>query len=407
MNTYNLTMNQNMGGKWKFSGDFFYTDGAYKNSRLIDGRMNHDSYGTRMKFDYSYGKKDSLLIGIDWIRQSSHLNYMSGRKPMSFNYEKDTRALYLVNQMKRDRFTFTQGIRSEDLAYTFDKQGGSIRIPIGGQDTSHRRNTAGEISAAYRYGAIGRVFARWERGFTSPDGLQIAEEVYSSPTEKIYKGTSAKEEHYNLYEIGVRDKIGATTINLTLFASQTNNELVRPYFQGRYGWEYKTYNMYQVKRRGVELTLQQHLGKLDLTEGYTYLHGERDYTAEGRALIAAHGRRAFDFTNSGLQYVPAHKAIFQANYAFDRKWSASLKYTFFGAYNNFIEESERSDDSKYMGSYGLLDLSFKYKQNDDLEWYGGITNVFDKTYYEYAGNGMYTVIPGFPRTYFVGARYSF
>lgn len=29
LNTYNLTYNQNLGGKWKFSGDFFYTDGNY------------------------------------------------------------------------------------------------------------------------------------------------------------------------------------------------------------------------------------------------------------------------------------------------------------------------------------------------------------------------------------------
>ena len=58
-------------------------------------------------------------------------------------------------------------------------------------------------------------------------------------------------------------------------------------------------------------------------------------------------------------------------------------------------------------SYGLLDVNFKFKQNEDLEWYGGVTNVLNKTYYEYASEGLWTLTPGFPRTYFVGARYSF
>lgn len=408
MTTYNLTYNQRLDKQWKFSGDFFYADGSYKNTKLIDGRMNHDAYGTRLKFDYAYGQQNSLLIGLDWIQQSSHLDYVSGRKPMSFNYEKETRALYLLNQLKEGKFTFTQGIRREDLAYTFDKDGGTLRNPMGGKDTSHRWNTAGELSVGYQYGTVGRVYVRWERGFTNPDGLQISDEVYTDATHKAYKGTTAKEERYNLYEIGVRDKIGATSVNLTLFASETKNELDRPYYKNAYGkWEYMTYNMYHTKRRGAELTLQQRFGKLDLTEGYAYLHGERRYTAAGRAVVDAHNEDEIDFTNSGLIAVPKHKVVLQANYAFDKKWSVGAKYTYFGSYNNFVRESKRNEAGSTIDSYGLLDVSFKFKQNADLEWYGGVTNVLDKLYYEYASTGMGTLLPGFPRTYFVGARYSF
>ena len=407
LNTYNLTYNQNLGGGWKFSGDVFYADGNYRNSKIVNGRMYHDSYGTRMKFDYAYGKRDSLLIGLDWLNQSSHLDYISGRKLMSFNYEKETRALYLLNQMRRGKFTFTQGVRREDLIWSFDKDGGTLRRPIGGKADSHRWNTAGELSAAYQYGSIGRVFVRYERGFTSPDGLQIADEVYSGPSGKVYQATTAQEEHYNLYEIGVRDKIGATSVNLTLFAAMTNNELNRPYFIGAYGPEYKTFNMFNVRRRGVELTLQQRLGKLDLMEGYTYLHGRRTYTEQGRAILDEYGEDAIDFTNSGLVAVPKHKAIIQVNYTFDKKWSVGAKYTYFGSYNNFVKESKRNEMGSVIESYGLLDVNFKFKQNEDLEWYGGVTNVLNKTYYEYASEGLWTLTPGFPRTYFVGARYSF
>lgn len=409
LNTYNLTYNHIFGAKLKYSGDFFYTNGYYKNTKFFDGKMDTKSYGTRMRFDYAYGSKDSLLIGIDWFGQESQLKYKTTAtgKLMDFNYEKTTEALYLLNKMKRDRFTFTQGLRREKLIWEFDKDGGTKARPIGGKDSSDRWNTAAELSVSYNYSDIGKVFLRYERGFTSPDGLQICDEVYSDKTKKVYAATSAQEETYNLWELGLKDKWGASTVNVTFFASETNNELNRPYFKGTYGWEYKTYNMYNTSRRGVELAFRQRLGKLSLSEGYTYQHGERSYTAQGRELLNTHNGTEIDFTNSGLQYVPTHKAALIADYSFDKKWSCSMKFTFFGKYNNFIKDSERKDEGTVIPSFGLLDLSFKFRQNKELEWYGGITNVLDRRYYEYAGDSMSTLIPGSARTYFVGCRYSF
>lgn len=409
LETFNLTYNHNFGPKLKYSGDFFYTDGFYTNTKFFDGKMNIDSKGTRMRFDYAYGENDSLLFGIDWFKQDSELKYKTTEKGklMDFKYNKTTEALYLLNKMKRKRWTFTQGVRREKLIWEFDKDGGTKTRPIGGQDSSNRWNTAAEVSVGYNYSDIGKVFLRYERGYTAPDGLQICDEVYSDKNRKVYAATTAEEETYNLWELGLRDKWGATTVNLTFFASETDNELERPYFKGTYGWEYKTYNMYNTKRRGMELSLQQRLGKLTLSEGYTYLHGERNYTPQGRALVASHKGNEIDFTNSGLKAVPTHKAAFIADYVFDKKWSANMKFVFFGKYNNFIKESERNDENSTIPSYGLLDISVKFKQNKDIEWYAGITNVLDRTYYEYASDGMSTLIPGNGRTYFMGCRYSF
>ncbi|MCR5176417.1 MAG: TonB-dependent receptor [Anaerovibrio sp.] len=410
LNTYNLTYNQNIGSKLKYSGDFFYTDGYYMNTKFIDGKMNTSSFGTRMRFDYEYQKDNSLLVGLDLFRQESHLNYQTTKtsKKMDFNYEKTTEAIYLLNKMKRGRFTFTQGIRREKLIWSFDKDGGTKTRPIGGTDSSNRWNTAGELSVSYNYSKLGKVFLRYERGFTSPDGLQICDEVYSDASKKVYAATSAQEETYDMWELGLSDKWGISTVNLTLFSTETKNELVRPYFKNTYGWEYKTYNMYNTRRRGIELSFQQRLGKLSLSEGYTYLRGKRGYTAEGSAFMAAHGEDEYDFTNSGLKAVPTHKAAIIADYKFDKKWSANLKFTFFGKYNLFIEDKDREEDGM-VPSYGLLDISFKFKQNKDLEWYAGVTNVLDRTYYEYSsGSGGYsTLVPGNTRTFFGGFRYSF
>ncbi|MCR5438038.1 MAG: TonB-dependent receptor [Selenomonas sp.] len=411
LNTYNLSYNQDIGKKLKYSGDFFFTDGFYTNTKFFDGKMKTKSYGSRMRMDWSYAPHDSLLVGLDLFEQESHLRYKTSAKSklMDFNYDKTTEALYLLNKMKRGRFTYTQGLRREKLIWEFDKDGGSVARPIGGKDSSNRWNTAGELSVGYNYSKLGKVFLRYERGYTSPDGLQICDEVYSDATKKVYAATSAQEETYNLWELGLRDKWGISTASLTLFASETNNELERPYFKGAYGWEYKTYNMYNTKRQGIETSFSQRMGKLQVKEGYTYLHGKRDYTAAGRALMAAHGENEIDFTNSGLKAVPQHKLLLAADYKFDKKWSVNAKYTLFGKYNNFIRERDRHDDKNIVHSYGLLDIGFKFKQNKDLEWYGGITNLLGKDYYEYdsAGGATATLVPGAERTYFVGAHYKF
>ena len=49
------------------------------------------------------------------------------------------------------------------------------------------------------------------------------------------------------------------------------------------------------------------------------------------------------------------------------------------------------------------------KAGRQLTVYGGITNLFNKNYYEYGnGAGPYqTLLPGFERTCYVGVKYTF
>ena len=203
LDTYNMSYNHNFSDKLRYSGDFFFTDGYYTNTKFFDGKMKTKSYGTRMRLDWAYDKHDSLLIGLDLFEQESHLRYKTSAKGklMDFNYDKTTEALYLLNKMKRGRFTYTQGLRWEKLIWKFDKDGGTVSRPIGGTDSSNRWNTAGELSVGYNYSDLGKVFLRYERGYTSPDGLQICDEVYADSSRKVYAATSAQEETYDLWEL--------------------------------------------------------------------------------------------------------------------------------------------------------------------------------------------------------------
>lgn len=417
LNSYNLTYDKKFNALWTLSGDFFYNDGYYTNVDDDDKQMNHAARGMRLRADYSYTPQDKLLIGFDLYRQTADLAYddykrVSGTKyrldPLSFNYDKKTEAIYLLNTMNRGKFVFTQGVRREKIAWHFDK----VANNGGGDQTSNRWNTGAELSVGYHYSDTGRVYARYERGYTGPDGLQISDRAYVDDVGAYrYVATNAEDEKFDLYEIGVRDKIGISTVSLTLFTSYTGNQMNRFYAMepdatNHLRLNMRTMNLLRTKRRGIELDLRQRFGKLSLEEGYAYLHGHSEWTAFGREYLDRVGADAIDYTRSGLIKVPKHKGSLRVRYDFDRRFALGLKYTFFGAYNNFLTDAKKQDDG-VMASYGLLDLDVHYKANDVLEWYGGVTNIFDKRYYEYASGGMYTLIPGNSRTYFAGMRYSF
>lgn len=420
LDSYNMTYESSIGSNWRFIGDFFYNKGYYSNTDTDDKRMYHDTKGAKLKFDYSYGsgKQNNLLLGLDIYRQKANLDYNNYKlvnyrtktytlEPLSFNYDKKVEALYALNVMNKKKWTFTQGLRRERLLWDFDKQAAS---GLSGADESNRWNTAAELSAAYHYNDTGRIYARWERGFTSADGLQITDETRIDGY-KRYVTTGADDEIFNMYEVGWRDKIGASTISLTGFYSYTDNQMNRFYiFDAQNHLNMKTMNILKTQRKGIDLSIQQHVGKWKFTEGYTYLKGRSNYNGAGEAWMAEHPKDRIDYTKSGLMKVPKHKVMLRADYAFNKKFNMGATYTYIGKYNNFLSDADKYDnDGGIIGSHSLVDIDAHYKVNKNLEVFGGITNLFNKTYYEYeSGIGPYsTITAGSDRTYYGGVKYTF
>lgn len=420
LNSYNMTYENKLGSSWRFIGDFFYNEGYYRNVDTDDKKMNHDTKGAKMKWDYTYGSNhNKLLIGLDWYEQHADLAYNNYKvvsyknktykiEPLSFNYKKKTAALYLLNDMNAGKWTITQGIRRERVLWNFDKQAAN---GLSGADEDHRWNTAAELSTAYHYNDTGRIYARWERGYTSPDGLQITDEVRDAQNNKRYVKTKAEDEIFNLYEIGWSDELGVSSVNVTAFYATTDNQMNRFYiWDANNHLNTKTMNILKTQRRGVDVSLQQKVGKWTFKEGYTYLKGHSVYNGAGEAYFRENPDSRIDYTKSGLKKVPKHKIALRADYAFNKKFTMGATYTYIGKYNNFLDDADKYEsDGGIIGSHSLVDIDFHYKASKNLEIYGGITNLFNKEYYEYeSGIGPYsTITAGSERTYFGGVKYTF
>ncbi|WP_110955485.1 TonB-dependent receptor [Anaerosinus massiliensis] len=401
LDSYNITYQKNLNDKWRFSSDLFYTSGFYRNSWFDYVKVDQETKGVKFKLDHAYGEENNLLIGIDYYKQKAENTYDSRSdvggvvkvKPIRINYGTNTTALYLLNNIKNGKYTFTQGVRREKSELDFDK----IEAQFAGDGTKKQWNTAAELSTAYHYSDTGRVFGRWERGYTALHGPEVADKVTVNG-KKILVPTQAENEKFDLFEIGLRDKMGISTVNLTLFSSNTDNQV------SRVNIDKNTINMYQSKRKGAELSFTQKIGKLSMEEGYAYLRGRKNYTAAGRELANKYGEKMLALTQDGLMKVPKHKINLNANYAFDDQFSMGLNYTYVGKYNNFTRVVDR-DDAGLMQSHSLLDLDLKYKVNKDMEWYGGVTNLLNRRYYDYGYKA--SIVPGSARTYYFGVKHNF
>ncbi|MDP8079379.1 TonB-dependent receptor [Phocoenobacter skyensis] len=392
--------------------DAFYQKGFYVGVKELDKTVYTNAFGIRNKVKWHYMNGGELLIGIDGTVQKSQLEYYSYKKPKIFNYDKKVFAGYIANQLKWGNWETSQGIRRELTKWGFEKARYQYSIKENQifNDTKNLWNTAFDLSLAYHYSDSGRVYARYERGYTVPDGIQVTDIVSSMNKDKKkiyhYRGTRAEPEKFNMYEIGLKDSFKFTTVNLVGWYSQTNNQMSRLIYRGNY----ETINALKTKRWGMDLSMIQQFGNLTLEESYSYLKGRTDYASdEIRKYIASkrYKGKTSNFLRSGLQKVPRHKVALRATYDFTDNLSATVRYTYQSKYENTMyQEDQEGKGNDQVKSFEIVDLSMKYQPRDWIQVYGGITNVFDKKYFNYSsGTGFSpTIVPGAERGYFLGLK---
>ena len=415
LDTVNVSYLNDLSNTMHLSTDIFYNDGYYIGIDDDNKRMDHDGHGVRAKLDWNYLNDNTLLIGLDYTRQKAGLSYNNYKYkgkdehgkiyeaiPLHYDYDKGTYALFALNTIKWDNFEFTQGVRRELTRWQFDK---ADTTEGKGSDQSDRWNSAFELSAAYNYRDTGRIYARYERGYTVPDGLQITDSI-ATPNGKVMSATKADDEIFNMYEIGIRDQLGFSTISLTAWLSETNNQMNRFLFMSDEGLNRETMNLLKSRRWGADLVLTQTFGKLSLEESYSYTMGKTRCRNAQSCQFLEDKNISIDYASSGLQKVPKHKASFKATYNFNDDLSVSGQYTRFGSYNNFMKKDD-AETGGVFHSYGLLDLSMRWSPKNWLDVYAGVTNVTNEEYWEYqteSASAYSTVVPGAKRAFFIGLK---
>lgn len=412
---YNSKLTDNLSLKYNYG----FTKGKYIGNDDTERNVTFKSYSHNISLNYDYGKNNfegsNLLLGYDYSKSKSLLKYdeIKGlvNKPakinnLFFDYKKSVEAFYIFNTLKYNNFTFTQGFRDDTTTWDTKK---TDKTNINSKTNKYfsgidkRKNNAFSLGLSYLYSDTGKIYVNYEKGFRSPDGVEITE--YFKNT---YALSYVKDEKYNMYEIGLRDHLLGSSLNLVAFYSKTDNQIASPIIKTSDGLYYKKLNLYDSTRYGFEGELEQKIGKFFFKEQYTYTRGRTKYTSEYKKYNI---NNKHNFSENYIDKVPKHKVTLKAGYNFTDRFSSELSYQYSGKYGNYIVQSDKNPNIK-IKSNTIVDLTLKYKHENGLTLYGGITNLFNENYYSYASlegftTGTQTIIPEDRRTFYIGAKYTF
>ena len=404
----------------------------------LDGKFIEESQGIKLKskFDYDSGtlvmgydytttnvKRDSLVttdrfkfsdVSIDnFPIPPNLLGTLEGIVTIknSFDISKDTHALYLLNNYNlTEKLALTTGLRYEYSKYNgyrnsfgnikgYNLENGGILFPNNNSNKilindytaidKSTDNFAGEIGLNYKFSEVGSIYTRYERGFISPLPSQL-----TNKENQKYTNSNLKSETIDSIEFGIKDVIDNSFITVSIFFSQTNNEIAtldrnanNPALK-----EWKFENIGQTRRYGSEIFAQHYFDKLTLSESITYID----------AKIKKVNSNEWLKEGDKVPIVSKWKITLGADYNFNDKFSLGATYV----YNSGYEKRELESYNKHkISGFGVTDLYGKYNIKDYLTVKIGVNNIFNE-HYNYFETAT-TAIPAPERNYYLGLSLKF
>ncbi|MGL5570144.1 TonB-dependent receptor [Cetobacterium sp.] len=376
----------------------------------MNGRFKEDTKGFKTRGKYTY-EKGELVLGYDYsytklLRDSkirANGEFFPRLRPntkikgdvsidLRNDIFKETNAIYGLNRYSLgERWELILGARYEYSRFGGSRESETEIISMSKiheyksiEDEKKSDNYAFEIGTNYKYSESGTFYTRYERGFTSPLPGQITDKVNMT-----YISNDLKSETSDNFEMGVRDFLGDTFINLSLFLSFTNDEIMliqkNAHNPAIKEWQYK--NLNEVRKFGGELYLEQYFGKITTYESFSYVNTE---ITKGM------------YSGEELPMVPKGKLILGAGYEVTDKIKLNANFNFIGSY--LVKEYGKDNntiDTK-VSSYNYTDLMVTYEITEIFNVSFGVNNIFNQKYnYE---ETTLTAVPAPGINYFISGK---
>ena len=218
--------------------------------------------------------------------------------------------------------------------------------------------------------------ASWGQGFRAPGPY----ELYSQ-----YGNRALQAESFDSFEVGIEQRLGETVrVSAIGFLREADNEiryndcsfgttdpLCAVNGVGRWGYYH---NVQKTRTQGIELVAQAKLlERLSFNANYSWTEAKSaSGPTDGRFLT----RR------------PEHMANLNLDYGWDFGLKTGLSVRYVG------DSFNDADNAQVIKAYSLVDLRLSYPVTEQLEVYGRIENLFDKSYssvpsYGTAGQGIF------------------
>lgn len=368
------------------------------------GTFTEEKFKVNPSLKYNYDKDSYLIVGYNYKLQKSKRdfdNYMDMYKVYNLDSEKESHGAYVFNKTSVGQFEFTQGFRREWTKYDTTKNSwyyhkvmpDNPRFPGGYMDTGLQTskikksmvNDSYEFAVNYLYSDTGNVYTRFEQSFRTPAPTEFQSK---NGTEYIIEDLDA--EINQTVELGIKDYLYGSNIQLNLFAGRTKGEIYYDEIAHGKTWTYK--NLGETHRMGVELNLNQDYGKLFFFEGVSYIKAKISENDEDKSIEG--------------NYVP-YTSKLSANIGTGVRWTDNFNTI---AILNYKGKYYLDTANQYEArSYITLDLTANYTFDNGLKLFAGINNLLDRQNFdqEALSDGVQVYDPAVGRSYYVGFDYRF
>ena len=376
------------------------------------GTFTEEKFKINPSLKYTYGNNSYFILGYDYKLQKSQRdfdNFLDMYKVYNLDSEKESHGAYIFNKTTVGQFEFMQGVRREWIYFDTTKNShyyhkvmsekvngsfGSSNVVNGYIDggltlskiKKSMINDSYEAAVNYIYSDTGNVYVRAEQSFRTP----APTEFQDKSAQTGYSMNDLDTETNQTLEIGLKDYIFGSVVQLNAFVGRTKGEIY--YNEISHGNEWTYDNLDETQRKGIELNLSQDYGKFFFFEGISYIDAEitennQDKTIEGNQV----------------PYTSKLNANIGTRIRWTDKFNTILTFNYKDGY--YLDR-----ENKFKGrSHITLDLTTNYIMNNGLKLYGGINNLLDRQNFDQEAleNGVQVYDPASERSFYAGFEYKF
>lgn len=371
----------------------------------------------KFKGKFSYLQKSYLVFGYDLalhkntrdlrteVRQSVGPISINVQNQVLADMKKDSHSVFALNSFAfgESGVNLALGARYEFAKYDSYRNSTTITsMPMPSGNTTIRDykipahddgNFAFELTPSFSYSKLGKIYAKYERGFISPNPSQLTNKTAAN----VYYFSDLKSEIFDTFELGLSDYWRFFGLQITAFYTLTKDEITQ-FGPGFSSW-WENRNIDETRRFGVELNLRQDFEIVSFKEHFHYLDamitaGANDgkmlpYVSRFMAGVGAE----FDLVRGLLIFV-------DANYHSRAKDQGRVINTSTG----------EMADNAWIKEFVIVDLGLNYDYKG-FEVMAGVKNVLGTKHYSYqnaaANNFQGSYLPGNSRSYYLGVGYRF
>lgn len=344
----------------------------------------HQDQEDRFQEQDSYRMQDGVMILTNAGAPGSQANRVGSATALS---------IYLQDKIQLDRFTFTPGIRFENIWFTNVNYGGNDpkRTGTNKTETDYTTNVfVPGIGITYQANDNFTFIGGIHRGFSPPSPGSSSE---------------TRSELSVNYELGTRFANGFFNTEVIGFFNNYSNLLGSDLAAGGGTGTTAQFNAGRVEVYGLEVTANLDLAEvfdlatiaIPLNANYTYTNAtfQNDFESD-------FGPWGTVTKGDEIPFIPKHQ--FNAGISIDYKKLSTTLNSVYSPQMRTVSGSGSLDPESSTDSYFLLDFSSSYDVTRNIELFVNIRNILNDTYI--VSDRPYGVRPGLPRTVLGGFRFT-